>query len=154
MGYSEDFKLSMLDFQFSVLLPIYYKENPEYFTLALESLRNQTLPPTEVVIVKDGPLPKSLEGVIEEFADLLPLKVFALEKNLGLGNALDFGLRKCSHEHVARMDSDDICARNRFEKQAEIFLANPGLDILGSYLNEFVHEIGDLNVIRRVPLTH
>jgi len=144
----------MLDFQFSVLLPIYYKENPEYFTLALESLRNQTLPPTEVVIVKDGPLPKSLEDVIVGFVELLPLKVFALEKNLGLGNALDFGLRKCSHEHVARMDSDDICARNRFEKQADIFLASPGLDILGSYLNEFVHEIGDLNVIRRVPLTH
>lgn len=144
----------MLDFKFSVLLPVFYKENPEHFKLALESLKNQSLPANEVVIVKDGPLTEELENVICQYNDLLPLSVFALEKNLGLGEALHFGLLHCSYEYVARMDSDDICVRERFEKQAKSFLANPNLDIIGSYLNEFVHKIGDLKVIRRVPLNH
>jgi glycosyltransferase involved in cell wall biosynthesis len=144
----------MLDFKFSVLLPIYYKENPEYFKLALESLQGQSLPPSEVVIVKDGPLTPALEDVLSSFADCLPLKVVALKENMGLGEALHFGLQNCTYEYVARMDSDDICVRERFEKQAKIFNANPKLDILGTYLKEFFHEVGDLDVIRKVPLTH
>lgn len=144
----------MLDFQFSVLLPVYYKEDSTYFRLALESLKNQSLPPSEVVLIKDGPLTKELENVICEFKALLPFKVLALDKNIGLGEALHLGLLSCSHEYVARMDSDDICVKERFEKQARIFMKNPDLDILGSYLKEFVHHVGDLDVIRRVPLMH
>ncbi len=144
----------MLDFQFSVLLPVYYREKPEYLRLALDSLLNQSLPPTEIVLVKDGPLTPDLDHVICGYADLLPLKIIALEKNIGLGEALHFGLDHCTYEYVARMDSDDICVRERFEKQAKIFLKNPDLDILGSYLKEFVYEVGDLEVIRRVPLKH
>lgn len=153
-GFTKDFKLSMLDFKFSVLLPVFKKEDPKHFNLALESLKNQSLPPAEVVIVKDGPLTKELENVISHYSDLLPLNVLALEKNLGLGEALNFGLLHCSYEYVARMDSDDICVSERFEKQANAFLANPKLDMIGSYLNEFVHKVGDLKVIRRVPLKH
>lgn len=153
-GFTKDFKLSMLDFKFSVLLPVFKREDPKHFILALESLKNQSFPATEVVIVKDGPLTKGLEKVICQFKDLLPLKVFALEKNVGVGEALNFGLQHCSYEYVARMDSDDICVSHRFEKQAKAFLSNPNLDIIGSYLNEFVHKIGDLKVVRRVPLVH
>lgn len=142
----------MLDFKFSVLLPIYCKEKPKYFKKALESIADQTLPPTEVVIVKDGPITSELEAVLDEFSDILPLRVFSLEENIGLGQALHFGLLNCNYEFVARMDSDDICVRERFEKQSKFFIANPNLDILGSYLKEFVNEIDDLDVIRRVPL--
>lgn len=144
----------MLDFKFSVLLPVYYKEDPNYFRLALESLKNQTLTASEVVLIKDGPLTKELENVIHEYESLLPFNVLSLDQNNGLGEALHYGLLNCTYEYVARMDSDDICVRERFEKQAKIFLANPDLDIQGSYLKEFVYEVGDLEDIRRVPLKH
>jgi glycosyltransferase involved in cell wall biosynthesis len=144
----------MLDFKFSVLLPVFYKANPDHFKLALESLNNQSLPANEVVIVKDGPLTSDLERVIMQYSAILPLNVIALEKNLGLGEALHFGLLNCSHDYVARMDSDDICVEQRFEKQAHAFISDSKLDIIGSYLNEFVNIIGDLKVIRRVPLEH
>jgi glycosyltransferase involved in cell wall biosynthesis len=147
-------KLSMLDFKFSVLLPVFYKANPDHFKSALESLFNQSLPANEVVIVKDGPLTSELENVLSQYTHNLPLKVLALKKNMGLGEALHIGLLNCSYDFVARMDSDDICVRERFEKQVEAFLENPDLDIIGSYLREFVHEIGDLKVIRKVPLKH
>lgn len=144
----------MLDFKFSVLLPVYYKEDPSYFRLALESLKNQTLPPTEVVLIKDGPLSFELEEVLIEFDEILPFNFLVLEENIGLGEALDLGLLHCKYEYVARMDSDDICVNDRFERQAKIFMSNPNLDILGSYLKEFVREVGDIKDIRRVPLNH
>lgn len=151
---SKDFKLLMLDFKFSVLLPVYYKENPNYFRLALESLKNQTLPPAEVVLVKDGPLSFELEEVLKEFDKILPFNFLVLEENVGLGEALHLGLMHCRYEYVARMDSDDICVNERFERQAIAFQLNPKLDILGSYLKEFVREVGDINDLRRVPLNH
>ena len=144
----------MLEFKFSVLLPIYYRENPTFFNQALDSLVNQTYPATEVVIVKDGPLTPDLDRVIDSFYKILPIKVIALDKNIGLGEALNIGLTHCSYEYVARMDSDDICVPERFEKQVNAFKAHPKLDILGGYLQEFVNQPGDLKVIRKVPTEH
>ncbi|WP_035468106.1 glycosyltransferase family 2 protein [Algoriphagus mannitolivorans] len=144
----------MLEFKFSVLLPIYNRENPEFFRLSLDSLVNQTYSASEVVIVKDGVLTPALDQVIESFTDKLPLKIVPLEKNVGLGEALRIGILHCSYEYIARMDSDDICIPERFEKQVNTFLKNPGLDILGSYLQEFENTPGDINVIRKVPTEH
>lgn len=144
----------MPEFNFSVLLPIYYRENPQFLDLALESLEKQTLPATEIVLVKDGPLTDELDRVIDKYIKKLPIKIFKLNTNRGLGEALSFGLLNCSYEYVARMDSDDICVPQRFEKQAKIFQENPKLDILGTYLQEFVNEPGDLKVTRKVPLDH
>ena len=110
----------MKNINFSVLMSVYYKESAEYFNLALLSnLVNQTVTPTEMVLVCDGKLTDELENIIsiyqEKFSDIL--KVYRLEENVGLGKALNYGLSKCTYELIARSDSDDICAENRFEKQ-------------------------------------
>ena len=44
--------------EFSVLMSVYYKENPEYLKLSLDSVIKQTVPATEIVLIKDGPLTK------------------------------------------------------------------------------------------------
>ena len=41
---------------FSVLLSVYRKENPEYLKQSIDSIFTQTVPPTEIVMVEDGPL--------------------------------------------------------------------------------------------------
>ena len=48
---------------FSVLIPIYTKESPEFFNQALESIVQQTLLPSEIVIVEDGPISNELRMV-------------------------------------------------------------------------------------------
>ena len=49
---------------FSVLLSVYYKESPIYLSQALYSVIKQSIPPTEIILVEDGKLPKTLEKVI------------------------------------------------------------------------------------------
>jgi len=144
----------MIDLPFSVLISVYHREKPEYLIKSLDSLVKQTLPANEVIIVKDGFIGSELEDVLKEFEVLLPLKIFALSTNVGLGKALAFGLKQCSHELVARMDSDDICFIDRFENQVLSFKNNSKLDVSSGYILEFQNEIGDRNVIRRVPIGH
>lgn len=141
--------------RFSVLMSVYYKDNPVFLKEALESLLNQTLIPDEIVLVKDGPVGKAIEYEIERFAKRIAhkLNVISLSKNQGLGNALNEGLRYCSHDIVARMDSDDICLRERFEVQIKQLIDN-GNDVVGSNVLEFSSTDNSSGKIRAVPETH
>ena len=91
---------------YSVLMSLYKKEHPEYLRLALDSMINQTVKPDEIVLVEDGPLTDELYAVVEEYKDYLTIVVN--KTNLGLGLALNEGLKACRNELVARMDTDDI----------------------------------------------
>jgi len=139
--------------KFSVLISVYYKENAVFFTQALLSLVQQTLIPTEIVLVKDGPLTKELDNVIEDFLIKYPglFQIISIEKNMGLGNALKIGLEHCKYDWVARMDTDDICLKDRFEKQIAFLEQNPHIDVLGSNMEEFNKEPGDLKSYRVIP---
>lgn len=141
--------------KFSVLMSIYFKENPIYFRESLESIFKQTLLPPEIVLTKDGPLSTELENVLDEFILKYPLifKVISLAENKGLGNALAIGLNECSHEIIARMDTDDICLSNRFEKQIKFLKSNLNFDLVGSNVEEFNNFPGDLKRYRKMPET-
>lgn len=147
------------ELKFSVLISIYYKEIPRYLDRALQSVTDdQALKPNEIVLVKDGSLTKELDKVIEKFENKYPalFKIVALEKNYGLGKALNIGLQNCTYELVARMDGDDISKPERFKKQIEVFKENPKLDILGSWIDEFVEENEEVRKrsVRKVPETN
>ena len=108
--------------QFSVLMSIYEKENPAYFSECIKSLAQQTLQPDEIVLIEDGKLTDELERVVSEFQNLWPqLTVYRYEENRGLGKALADGLLKCSYPLVARMDTDDVAFPDRFERQVKAF---------------------------------
>lgn len=137
---------------FSVLLSIYNKENPNFLKQALDSVFNQSLPPLEVVLVKDGPLTQELDQVIEVYLQKYPiLKIIVLEKNRGLGFALNEGLKYCSYDWVARMDTDDICFFNRFEEQFKIVKKYPEVSFIGSTVAEFVDNPDHVTSYRKLP---
>lgn len=142
---------------FSVLMSVYFKENPVFFDEALKSnLVEQTRIPDEMILVCDGVLTEQLDEVIEKYRKQFPaiLKVYRLKKNKGLGNALNFGLKKCSYEWIARSDSDDICSKNRFEVQIDYLNKHPDIYIVGSYIDEFVKDYTMPIYKKTVPLVH
>lgn len=140
---------------FSVLMSLYHKERPEYLRQSLDSIFNQTLLPDEVVIVEDGPLNDVLYNVLNEYETRYPqFKRIPLPVNGGLGKALNEGLKYCSNDLVARMDTDDICFTDRFENQIHFMKANPHIDISSGWIVEFQDEVSNIRTTKKVPQSH
>ena len=119
---------------------VYGKDDPAWFKIAVDSVIDQTRKPDEIVLVVDGPVPDELERVISEFEKLDYFKVVRFEVNQGHGNARRAGLKECSNELIAIMDSDDISTPDRFEKQLMEFEKDEELAIVGGNITEFIGE--------------
>lgn len=141
---------------FSVLISVYKKEKAEYLKQALQSVVNQTLKPTEIVIVKDGPLTKELDDCIEDFQRQHSklFKILTFKKNRGLGLALGDGVKACKYEYIARMDSDDISKLDRFEKQFNYLQEHPEIALLGTWITEFSKDENNPDTVTKLPCTH
>ncbi len=146
----------MVGNKYSVLMSVYKNENPKYFKLSIESMINQTLKPNEIVIVKDGELTIELNEVINNFEINYPnlFTIVNLKNNVGLGKALNEGLKKCKNELVARMDTDDISVDKRCELQIKEFKNNNNLSIVGTIIDEFYDKHTDIISSRVVPINH
>lgn len=142
--------------EFSVCTSVYKNDKPEFVRVALDSmLVNQSAKPAEIVLVQDGPVPADLQQVLQEYKSKYSdvMNVIRLEKNGGLGNALKVGVENAKYGICARMDSDDICLPNRFEKQLAYLEAHPEVDIVGGQMTEFIDTPDNIIGRRNVPLT-
>jgi len=126
---------------FSLLLPVYRADSPAFLRRAFASATSQqTRPPAEVVLVRDGPVPPDLAAVLDELAatSTVPVVRLDLPLNRGLARALEAGLARCSHELVARMDADDVSLPHRFAVQLPLLDGEVDTcDVVGSALEEF-----------------
>lgn len=139
---------------FSVIISVYKYDKPEFVRVALDSmLVNQSAKPDEIVLVQDGPVPYEISRLLIDYKDKYGelLKVIKLEENQGLGNALRIGVENAKYDIVARMDSDDICSPNRFEKQLVFMGAHPDCDIVGGQITEFIDTPDNIVGKREVP---
>lgn len=124
---------------YSVLMSVYQKEAPEALTVSLDSMICQTLPPQQIVLVKDGPLTDALEQVIDRYCSAHDglFTLVAYPENRGLAYALNAGLKACRNELVARMDSDDYSLPSRCEMQVAAFEADEELVVVGANMQYF-----------------
>ncbi|MDU6293985.1 glycosyltransferase [Streptococcus sp. 959] len=136
-------------------MSVYIKENPTFLKDAIESVQNQTLKPSELVLVEDGPLTPELYQVLDqvEAQSEIPVKRCPLEQNQGLGLALRYGVLQCQYDIIARMDTDDIAVPDRFEKQVQL-MEKDNLDLLGGHIAEFIDNPDEIVSYRRVPTQH
>lgn len=140
--------------KFSLLMSLYDKELPENLHECLCSIYRQKLKPTEIICVFDGAIKKTLSDVICQWQKELNIVVVKLERNVGLGSALNIGLKHCKYDIVARMDTDDICEDNRFEIQISYFEKDKSICLLGCQIAEFSGNISNISGKRLVPLTY
>lgn len=137
-------------------MSVYEKEDPDYVKQSIDSMLDQTLSPNEIVIVKDGELTEELDQIIETYqssnSDLFT--IVPLSENLGLGRALNEGLKACRNELVARMDTDDISIPERCEIQVQKFRENSEFSIIGSNIDEFYDDPDEIVSSRIVPAEH
>lgn len=160
-------KIKRMDLKFSVIMSIYKSDVPDLLRVALDSLLQQTLLPNEIVIVGDGPVPAELEQEVQrlkfkvqslpqplsEGKGALPEVVYLpQEKNGGLGEAMRIAAEAAKYDYLARMDSDDICLPDRFEKQMKCFEEDPELSLVGGMITEFDGEPENIIAKRILPL--
>jgi glycosyltransferase involved in cell wall biosynthesis len=139
----------------SVVLATYGGDNPDALRDALDSVLCQTHMPSEIVFVENGPIPSTIESVVETYQQRYPdiFSIIRIDTNQERGYARRIGVENASHELVAMMDSDDIAVSQRFEEQVEYFSDHPETDAVGGYIAEFTDDPDDPHAIRRVPLT-
>ena len=141
--------------EFSLLMSVYKNEKAEYLTTCFDSIFSQSLLPTEIILVEDGPLTPALRNAIAREELRFPcLKRVVLDVNQGLGIALGKGMEACSYDIIARMDTDDICMPDRFLTQIEFMDSHPEVDVLGAWITEFDYEPSNVVGIRSLPEQH
>jgi glycosyltransferase involved in cell wall biosynthesis len=145
-----------METKYSVLMPLWYKEKPEFLRASIESMAKQTIPPSEFVLVRDHEIPPELLKVIEESTANIPVKyIDAYELfGQGLGAILARGVEECSYELIARMDSDDIAFPDRCERQLNIFDKYSDIGIIGGIIAEFSDTPKEIISYRIVPEKH
>lgn len=127
----------------SAAMCVYGGDDAACFDAAFNSIIRQTVPPDEILLTVDGPIPHSIEEVIGRYESMLSdspihLKTVRLKENKGHGEARRIGLKNCTNTWVALMDSDDISIPERFEKQLAFVADNPDVSVVGGFNTEFV----------------
>lgn len=139
----------------SVLMSVYKNEQAKFLDRALQSVwDDQTLKPNQIVLIEDGPLGSDLRSVIDSWQAKLGSVLCLLknEVNIGLTKSLNKGIKHIKSELIARMDSDDVSAPDRFKLQHDYFVEHPDIHIIGGSLQEFDENNDCLN-IRHYPLS-
>lgn len=124
----------------SVLMATYSQMKTDYLRQSLDSIwTKQTLRPDQIVLVEDGPLLQEQESLIMEWKERLGDRMVICRnaENIGLTKSLNIGLKQVTSDLVARVDSDDISAPNRFRLQHDYLVDHPDIDILGGSSQEF-----------------
>ncbi|RRD44529.1 glycosyltransferase [Buchananella hordeovulneris] len=142
----------------SVLVSTYLGDDAEQLRRALRSVTvEQTCPPSELVLVTDGPLRPEVEEVVADLGTRsrtdpvagLSVTLVRLAANLGLARALSAGLAHCRYDVVVRQDADDISLPTRLATQLPLIAA--GKDLVGSAIAEFETDPAEPGMIRRYP---
>lgn len=140
---------------FTLLMSLYYKETVVALEQCFESIwSEQSIKPSEIIIVLDGSIGEQLNQCVEKWKKVIgePLKIIPLRQNVGLGKALNEGIKHCSNEWIFRMDTDDICTPDRFEKQLKFIEENSNIVLFSSQVIEFEQDISSATVLKAVPI--
>lgn len=138
----------MKNTNFSVLMSFYRNDKPELLRKALDSIFQNSIVPSEIILIQDGPVGAELTAVISSYSSKDILKITVLKENVGLARALNIGLGLISNPYTFRADADDYNMPNRFIKQLK-FLED-GVALVGSSILE-VDAHGKNIAIRTAP---
>ena len=128
----------------SILMSVYNGER--FVCRAIESLLQQSFRDFEFIIIDDG----SADGTGEKLAGFSDRRIIRIKNgaNLGLAKSLNTGLKIARGKYIARLDADDVAARERLQLQVSYLEQNPGVGIVGSYA---AYETPSQRLLHRYP---
>jgi glycosyltransferase involved in cell wall biosynthesis len=114
----------------SIVIPVHNGE--EYIKEAIDSCLDQTYENQEIIVVDDRSEDSTLD-ILREYEERIT--VIPVEKQDGLGNVINIGIRASKGEYIARMDADDVMYPTRLEKQLEYMQSNPKCVAVGGQID-------------------
>ena len=135
---------------FTVLMAVYWADNPVQFQRAVQSIFSNTLLPDAFQLVVDGPIPEDLQSMVMELKAKFGIDVLFLSKNMGLAHALNQGIARIHTTWIARADADDVNLSTRFETLSKYITQD--IDIIGSAIKE-VDQNGNFTGVRAPPFS-
>lgn len=129
-------------------MPVYNADR--YLAAALDSILTQTFIDFEVIAVDDGSTDGSSDILVKAAGRDSRVVVFR-QQNSGVTKALNAGLLAARGEFIARMDADDICLLDRFEKQVAYLVAHPSCVAVGG---QVILMDQDDRVLGTLPVPH
>lgn len=134
----------------SVIIPVYNAE--KYLITCLDSIKSQTYKNYEVIIIDDASTDDS-QGIMKKYAKTdKRFRVYINNLNLRITKTLNKGIKIAKGKYILRMDADDWCYPERFEKQFKYMEKHPDIGVSGGTI-----EVCDknLNIInkRKYPLS-
>ena len=120
----------------SVIMAIY--NCSPYLPDAIESILNQTYTDWELILCDDASTDNTYD-IAQKYARQYPDKIILIrnEKNMQLPFSLNHCLEYATGKYVARMDGDDKCLPERFEKQIDYLRGHPDIDLVGTAMQRF-----------------
>jgi len=105
----------------SVIIPTYNRR--QTIGRSIDSVLNQTLFPSEIIVVDDG----STDGTSDYIQSNFPSIRLLQQSNKGVSSARNMGIRSSNSDWVALLDSDDEWFPKKLEKQ--VMTLSQNLDI-------------------------
>lgn len=112
----------------SIAIPFYNAE--QFLANAIQSVFAQTYKDWELILIDDGSTDNSL-GIANSIVDDR-VRVISDGKNKKLARRLNEVTHLAKHEFIARMDADDLMSPNRLQKQLDLLLKNPDIDLVST----------------------
>jgi glycosyltransferase involved in cell wall biosynthesis len=116
----------------SVIIGVYNGE--AYLGEAIDSVLGQTYSPVELIVVDDGS-EDGTAAVIDHYGSAVR-RVY--QTNGGMGAARNAGVAIAEGQFFAFLDADDRFTREKLERQLEIFVTEPTVDVVFGHMTEFI----------------
>jgi len=155
-----------------VVLTVYLNDNLDEFKQALDSLYSQTYKSFDIYVQEDGEVTDEIHSYLENEFKCKRINFLGMRK---INKGFDYSLNelinramKNGYQYILRMDADDICYPERIQKQFDFMQENPDIDVSGTYIQEFGHDMKYSKLVtyptshndildffkKRVPIAH
>ncbi|MDR3606945.1 MAG: glycosyltransferase family 2 protein [Oligoflexia bacterium] len=121
----------------TVLMPVYNGE--KFLKTAIESILKQTFSNFELLIIDNGSTDRSSE-IIQAYHDRR-IRIIQNDKNIGLIETLNTGIKLARGEYIARLNADDFSSCDRLEQQVDVLRKNKDC-VMATCMTETVGEGG------------
>lgn len=126
----------------------------EFLSDALESLRAQTLPPTEVLVL-DNASPPEAQRILNEFAASdARVRVLRVDQRVSMFHNFNRGFAAATGTYVAYLHDDDIYEPAFLQQLIDILERNPNVGFAGSNCTEIDEQGAVIRVRRLISRTH